>query len=103
MRTAIIALAAGLPLAACNPAALDASLRQNLPRMCEYAGNAHASFTLATMTGYVPANVVVREAQAWAVMRRLCVDPEHATSADVLLAAVEAYTVINSALDEAQN
>lgn len=101
MRLPIALAAAALLLAGCQT--FDARVQERLPAICGQAAHAHAAFMVASATGYVPPRLVAREAEAWAVMRDLCAEPETATTAEVVAAAVRASATIYEALNEARS
>lgn len=103
MRMMIIAAAASLALAGCqNTQDVDAAIQKNLPQVCSAASIAHVAFVAVAETGRIRARTVAAEANAWAALEPLCIDPSSATSADVLVAAVTALSTITLALREAE-
>lgn len=99
MRLIAIA-AAGLSLAGCQT--LDDRIAASLPAICANAAQAHAAFTLATLTGRVPDRTIALEAAAWRSLQGPCADPTGADTATVLVAAAQSYALIADALNEAE-
>jgi uncharacterized lipoprotein YajG len=98
MRTLLIA-AGALALAGCQT---DIAIQQNLPSICSKATTAHAAFQIAALTGVVSDSVVRKEARSWAILEPLCRNPEQATTAEVLIAAIGAAATIQAAMNEAK-
>lgn len=73
---------------------IDAAVQKSLPEICNGAAYLHTAFLAVSITEAIPASVVTREAQAWAVLEPLCVDPSKTTSTTILVAAANAYVVI---------
>lgn len=98
---AVIAFA--LVAAGCQTAAdIDTAIQKSLPGICRSAMTVHSAFIAVSVSGAVSDANIRREAQAWGILEALCIDPSKATSASVLLTALDAYTVIAKALREAK-
>lgn len=103
MRTLLIAAAAGLSLAGCSTTSqIDTAIQKNLPAVCQGASTAHIAFVAVAATGRVSERTMRREQAAYDALAPLCVDPSKATTAAVLVAAVNAYATITVALREAE-
>lgn len=104
MRLPLIAVAGlALALGGCqsNPK-LDASIQQNLPKICASAASIHTAFVTVAATGKIPAKAISKEAAAFAAVKRLCADPTNVNSSNLLVVAAEAYAAAMNALKAAQ-
>lgn len=103
MRTLLIAAAAGLLLAGCTTTTkIDTAIQKNLPAVCQAASTAHVAFVAVAATAKVSDRTIRREQLAYDALVPLCANPSSATTADVLVAAVNAYATITVALREAE-
>jgi hypothetical protein len=89
----------GLVLASCagNPK-LDRAIQDNLPRICSSASQLHASFVIIASTGNVKADLVRKEAAAWAAVDTICRNPSQVNSSTALIRVAEAYAAMIAAM-----
>ena len=102
MRSLLFTAAACLALPACSTTSIDTAIQRNLPAICSAAGTAHAAFVAVSVSGAIKPKTIAKEAAAWSALETLCIAPQGATAASVLVKAADAYATITVALREAK-
>lgn len=90
-------------LASCgsNPK-LDASIQQNLPRICASVAQLHSAFVIIASTGTVKARLIHKENAAFQATQAVCRDPSRVNSSTALITLAESYAALIAAMKEVQ-
>ena len=102
MRPLLFAAAAGIALTGCQTVAVDTAIQQNLPKICQALETAHTAFAAVSAFGKIRKTTVAEEAAAYAGAHIICVHPDSTTAADAVVLAARAYSVIDTALQQAR-
>lgn len=96
---AVVFAAAFLASCGTNPK-LDASIQQNLPRICASVAQLHSAFVIIAATGDVKASLIRKEDAAFRATQVICRDPSRVNSSTALITLAESYAALMTALKE---